>query len=57
MTVFGEREETRNPFRAEAAESWAAFAADGLHLTGEEVAEWLAGWGTEAETSMPECHA
>ena len=47
---------TREDFLAEAEAGWEAFLHDGLHLTGEEVDAWLAGWGTENETVLPACH-
>jgi len=50
------RKDARQNFANEAASSWAAYVADGLHVTGEEVEAWLDGWGTEAETELPACH-
>ena len=50
------REEARESFGREAAESWAAFRNDGLHLTGGEARAWLKDWGGEAERQAPDCH-
>lgn len=50
------REAARENLGEEAGASWTAFQATGRHLTGEEVRAWLDTWGTESETSMPECH-
>ncbi|QDC01408.1 MULTISPECIES: CopG family ribbon-helix-helix protein [Phyllobacteriaceae] len=53
---YVEREEARASFRAEAQESWVAYRETGLHLTGQEVRDWLGSWGTEEETEVPTCH-
>ena len=53
---YVEREEARESFTQEAQASWAAFQETGRHLTGEEVRQWLATWGTDSEQEMPECH-
>jgi predicted transcriptional regulator len=51
-----EREEARESFKAEALASWTAFQENGQHLTGEETAQWLNRWGSDAETQRPPCH-
>jgi predicted transcriptional regulator len=56
VTQYVAREKARESFKAEAEASWAEFKKDGLHLSSEEVADWLAGWGTETEISAPACH-
>ena len=53
---FVEREEARESFRQEALQSWQEYRETGRHLTLEETAAWLDGWGTEDETGVPECH-
>lgn len=53
---FVEREEARESFRQEALQSWQAYRETGRHLTLDETAAWLDGWGTEDETGVPECH-
>jgi predicted transcriptional regulator len=53
---YVDREEARASFRAEARESWKNYQETGLHLTGQEVRDWLRGWGTEEETEIPSCH-
>ncbi|MEN3161159.1 CopG family transcriptional regulator [Tistrella mobilis] len=53
---YVEREEARDDFRREAEASWAAYQTDSLHLTGQEVSDWLNSWGTEGETPAPRCH-
>ena len=50
------REEARESFINEAVASWTSYQQTGLHLTREEVADWLDSWGSEAETDLPDCH-
>lgn len=50
------RAEARDSFIQEAEESWAEYQDTGLHLTGQEVRDWLKTWGTAGETDAPECH-
>jgi predicted transcriptional regulator len=54
---YVEREEARESFKQEATASWAEYQETGLHLSGEEVRNWLKTWGTDDETGLPECHA
>lgn len=56
MPPFIEREECREAFKQEALVSWAEFLVTGKHLTGQEVGDWLATWGTDNEAGLPECH-
>jgi predicted transcriptional regulator len=56
IAQYVSREEARESFRTEALASWTAYQETGRHLTGQEVRDWLNAWGTEAETSVPECH-
>ncbi|MCV6613719.1 MAG: CopG family ribbon-helix-helix protein [Cellvibrionaceae bacterium] len=51
-----DREEAKHKFLQEAIESKAAFEENGRHLTGTEIKDWLASWGTDKETEMPKCH-
>ncbi|GGA97932.1 CopG family transcriptional regulator [Brucella endophytica] len=53
---YVDREEARESFKQEALASWASYQETGLHLTGQEVREWLNTWGTDDEKAMPECH-
>ena len=54
---YVQREEARLGFQREAEASWAAYGADGLHLTGDETRTWLATWGTADEADAPpQCH-
>lgn len=51
-----DREEARESFKQEALTSWQAYQETGLHLTREEVANWLEAWGTDQEKAIPACH-
>ncbi len=53
---YVERSEKEESFKQEAQASWAEYQQTGLHLTGEEVCEWLDRWGTDEETEIPPCH-
>jgi len=53
---YVEREEKRSAFRQDAIKAWEDYQETLLHLTGEEVSEWLATWGTEDEKAAPKCH-
>lgn len=50
------REEAKERFKAEALASWSSYKETGMHLTGEEVQDWLSTWGTNKETEVPQCH-
>ena len=51
-----EREEKRQALYDDARKSWDEYQATGLHVTGEEVSDWLETWGTDDEKAAPECH-
>ena len=53
---YVEREESRESFKQEALASWTAYQETGRHLTGQEARTWLNTWGTDDETTVPECH-
>lgn len=53
---YVEREEARESFKQEAMASWTAYQQTGRHLTGQEVRDWLQGWGTDTDAGLPECH-
>jgi predicted transcriptional regulator len=50
------REEAREKFKQEAILSWKNFQETGLHLTYQEVFDWLDTWGTDKERVVPKCH-
>jgi predicted transcriptional regulator len=53
---YVDREEAREKFKQEALLSWKNFQETGLHLTHEQVSDWLATWGTDKEKEIPKCH-
>lgn len=53
---YVEREEAREKFKQEALTSWKTYQETGLHLTQQEVGDWLNTWGTDEEKEAPECH-
>lgn len=53
---YVEREEARESFKQEALNSWKAYQQTGLHLSGDEVEQWLADWDEEDAAEPPACH-
>jgi predicted transcriptional regulator len=53
---YVEREEKRQSFYEEAMQSWTEYQETGLHLTGEDVFEWLSRWGKDRNAEPPACH-
>jgi predicted transcriptional regulator len=53
---YVETEEAKAAFEKEALASWQHYKQTGLHLTGDEVQNWLETWGADDETDAPECH-
>lgn len=43
---------SRESFKQEALGSWRKYKETGLHLTGEEVDQWLAKWGAAQENEL-----
>lgn len=56
MSEYIDREEKRESFRQDAIEAWEEYQATGLHLTGEEVHEWLTKIANGEDAELPECH-
>jgi predicted transcriptional regulator len=54
---YVETEEAKASFVNEARQSWQHYQESGLHLTGDEVQDWLSTWGTDQEIDAPECHS
>lgn len=53
---YVEREETTEQFKRETIEAWNEYQRDGLHITGNEMTEWLSTWGKADEKECPPCH-
>jgi predicted transcriptional regulator len=51
-----DREIVKENFKKEALESWENYQETKLHLTANEVQDWLDSWGTEKEQKAPKCH-
>lgn len=51
-----DKEVSKENFKKEALESWENYQETKLHLTGNEVLDWLNSWGTENEQKAPKCH-
>jgi len=56
INQYIEREEKRASFRQDAMSAWEEYRETGLHVTGEEVVNWLKTWGTGNEKDVPKCH-
>jgi len=53
---YVEREESAEQFKQETIEAWEEYHRDGLHITHNEMTDWLSTWGTPNETECPPCH-
>lgn len=53
---YVDREEAREKFKQEALLSWKNFQETGLHLTQQELNNWLDTWGTDKEKEVSKCH-
>lgn len=53
---YVEREEQREAFHRDALQAWQEYKETGLHVTGDEVLDWLESWGTPNEKAAPTCH-
>jgi len=56
IEYYVRRAEARESFIQEAEASWAEYQQTGLHITGQELRDWLNTWGTAGEAEPPECH-
>ncbi|MCP3127145.1 CopG family ribbon-helix-helix protein [Shewanella sp. KJ2020] len=56
VRVYVEREEKREALQQEALRAWEEHQTSGLHVTGDEVVNWLESWGSENEKAAPTCH-
>lgn len=53
---YVEREEKREKLRHDVTEAWEHYEQTGLHLTGDEVDEWLSRLAAGEDVEPPECH-
>jgi predicted transcriptional regulator len=56
ISDYVSRAEKRAEFAIEALNSLKEYQKTGLHLSGEELDQWLDTWGTDSETDAPVCH-
>lgn len=56
IRTYVEKEEARRSFIGDAEEASRHYEETGLHLTHEEVEDWLLSWGTDHERDPPQCH-
>ena len=56
ITAYVEREEAEEALRQEALAAWEDFQTTGLHVTHEEMRDWLLSIGTENPLPPPEPH-
>ncbi|AYG57622.1 CopG family ribbon-helix-helix protein [Rhizobium jaguaris] len=54
---YVEREEKRESFRQDTLHAWEEYQKTGLHLTAEEVEEWLQQLEDGHDIEPPACHA
>jgi len=50
------REEKRQSFHQDAQAAWEDYQRTGLHLTHEEVGDWIAKLEAGEDAELPECH-
>jgi predicted transcriptional regulator len=50
------REEAKESFKQDALASWKTYQETGLHLSGQEVKDWLNTWGQNKTSKRPDCH-
>ncbi|TDB54608.1 CopG family transcriptional regulator [Photorhabdus khanii subsp. guanajuatensis] len=48
--------ETRQKFLRDAENAWLEYEATGLHLTGDELSDWLDAIARGEDKDLPECH-
>ena len=53
---YVEREEKRESFRQDTLRAWEEYRLTGMHLTGEEVEEWLRQLEDGNDVEPPACH-
>lgn len=53
---YVEKEEARRSFDEATREALEEYNETGLHLTAEEVFNWMDTWGTDDESEAPACH-
>lgn len=55
IAQYVEREEKREALRHDTQKAWEEFQTTGQYARAEEVDDWLASWGSDAERAAPKC--
>jgi len=56
IDAYVSREEKRLSFYQEAQTAWEDYQRTGIHLTNEEVGDWIAKLEAGEDAPLPECH-
>lgn len=56
VNEYLDREESRETFKQEAIASYEHYKETGLHVTGDEIAQWVNSWGSDNILPAPICH-
>ena len=56
IEAYVDREEKREALRQEGIAAWEDFQRTGLHLTGEEVHDWVKKLRRDTREPLPPCH-
>ena len=56
LNEYIEREEARLDFKRETDAAWAHYQTTGLHVTLQEVGDWMDTMFTDSEVQPPACH-
>ena len=56
VNEYLDREERREAFKQEAIASHQHHKETGLHVTGDEIAQWVNSWGSDTILPAPVCH-
>ena len=56
VNEYLDREERHEAFKQEAIASHQHYKETGLHVTGDEIAQWVNSWGSDTILPAPACH-
>ncbi|POF30184.1 CopG family ribbon-helix-helix protein [Roseibium marinum] len=57
IAQYVEREEKREAFKQDTLRAWEEYKQTGMHLTGEEVDDWLKKLEAGEDAELPACHS
>jgi predicted transcriptional regulator len=55
IQLFIQKEEEEHQLNQSCMDAYEHYQETGLHVTAEEVDQWLDTWGSENETAVPKC--